>query len=223
MVTLLSADRGAAPVRFPARFHRVWSCCGRRAHLLRRENARGPVSEPLDGVGDDGDARPDAGAAVPVAPSPKMVENTLSTTLDERGAAAAGAAAVGAAADAAGCAAVPEAAALAREAAIVASTSEEVDAVAPPGAVAAALDLDADFPAVGAGVGTSGTASTPGGAAAAAVAFLPVVALLPLFLAAAAAVTAAVSGAEAACLAACCFASTRALLLATAAVCTPRT
>ena len=141
--------------------------------------ARGPVSEPEDGVGDEGEAS----RAWPVAAeAPKIVSNTLSTTPCERG--GAGAATGSAGRTAAAAVAVAAGSVFARlEAAIVELTSE--DAAAAPDA-AGALDVqdvqeEADaLVALAAGVdvqvacegrasaaalGTSVAVSTPGGGA----------------------------------------------------------
>ena len=79
-----------------------------KRHRFRRVKARGPVSLPEDGVGEDGDASGTPGAGVP-----KIVSNTLSTTPSARpGAGASGTSAIGSFATAAAL----------RDAAIVAST-----------------------------------------------------------------------------------------------------
>ena len=145
-------------------------------HRLRLENARGPVSDPEDGVGEEGDASGLDGGA---AEAPKIVSNTESTTPCERGAEAAGAGsgALGAAAAASG------AMAAFLDAAIVELTRDEPAARGALVAAAAAVEAGAavqDICAVGASAratdaaaaedatqetGESGTGSTPRGAA----------------------------------------------------------
>jgi len=84
--------------------------------------ARGPVSEPEEGVGEEGDA---SGLEVGTEEEPKIVSKTESTTPWERGAAGRGAVAAAAAATCGNFAAVSVSIVAFRDAAIVALTRDE--------------------------------------------------------------------------------------------------